>query len=124
MIGNELVRDVSIQTVLPNGAVTVVGAYLIYRVVEESGQLKIENLRAHWDFTGNAMALLKKNGFKGTTAAAAQFATMIKIQGMKRVIEYCGAMYKGIRGKGNKAVARLRRRAERQGWGCLNEAMQ
>jgi hypothetical protein len=105
LIGNELVRDVSIQTVLPNGAVTVVGAYLIYRVIDEGGQPKIENLRAHWDFTGNAMALLKKNGFKGTTAAAAQFATMIKIQGMKRVIEYCGAMYKGIRGKGTKAVA-------------------
>jgi hypothetical protein len=107
VIGNEMVRDVAIQTVLPNGAVTVVAAYLIYHIVEEGGQPKIENLRAHWDFTGNAMTLLKKNGFKGTTAATAQFATMIKIQGMKRVIEYCGAMYKGIRGNGNKSVAAL-----------------
>lgn len=105
VIGNEMVRDVSIQTVLPNGAVTVVPCLLIYRIVEEGGQLKFESLRAHWDFVGNAAALLKKNGLKGITAAIVQFSTMIKVQGLKRVIEYCGAMYKGIGRKGNKAVA-------------------
>jgi hypothetical protein len=104
VIGNEMVRDVSLRTTLPNRAVSVVGALLLYRVVDEGGQLKIENLRAHWDFTANATALLKKNGFKGIPAATVQFGTMIKVQGMKRVIEYCGAMYKGIRGKGIKAV--------------------
>ena len=104
VIGNEMVRDVSIQTVLPNGAVSVVAAYLIYRIVDEGGQPKIENLRAHWNFAGNAAALLKKNGLKGITASTVQFGTMIKIQGLKRIIEYLGAMYKGIRGKGNKAV--------------------
>ena len=104
VIGNEMVRDVAIQTVLPNGAVTIVAAYLIYRVIEENNQMKVESLRAHWDFTANAMTLLKKNGFKGITAATVQFGTMIKVQGIKRVIEYCGAMYKGIRGKGIKSV--------------------
>lgn len=104
VIGNEMVREVSIHTTLDNGAVTEVHCYLIYRGVEEDGELKIESLRAHWDFSRNAITLLKSNGFKGVGAAMAQFGTMIKIQGLKRVVEYLGAMYKGILKKGIKVV--------------------
>jgi hypothetical protein len=104
VIGNEMVREVSIHTTLANGAITEVHCYLIYRGVEEDGELKIESLRAHWDFGRNAITLMKSNGFKGIVASMAQFVTMIKIQGLKRVVEYLGAMYKGILKKGIKAV--------------------
>ena len=104
VIGNEMVREVSIHTTLANGAATEVHCYLIYRGVEEDGELKIESLRAHWGFGRNAITLLKSNGFKGVVASMAQFGTMIKIQGLKRVVEYLGAMYKGILKKGIKVV--------------------
>jgi hypothetical protein len=104
VIGNEMVREVSIHTTLANGAVTEVHCYLIYYGVDEDGEPKIESLRAHWDFGRNAITLMKRNGFKGVSASMAQFGTMIKIQGLKRVVEYLGAMYKGILKKGIKAV--------------------
>lgn len=104
VVGDEMVREVSIHTTLPNGAITIVHCYLIYRIVEENGQPKIESLRAHWDFGNNALALMKNNGFKGMTGSTVQFGTMIKVQGMKRIIEYMGAMYKGILKKGIKAA--------------------
>lgn len=104
IIGNEMVREASIHTTLANGAVTDVHCYLIYRSAEEDGELKIEILRAHWDFGRNAITLLKSNGFKGVGASMAQFGTMIKIQGPKRVVEYLGVMYKGILKKGIEVV--------------------
>ena len=105
--GSEMVREVSIHTTLANGAVTEVHCYLVYRGVEEDGELKIEGLRAHWDLSRNAVTLLKSNGFKGISASMAQFGTMIKVQGPKRVVEYLGAMYKGILKKGIKVVNAL-----------------
>ena len=104
VVGDEMVREVSIHTTLPNGAITIVHCFLIYKIVEENGQLKFESLRAHWDFGKNAMALMKNNGLKGMTGSTVQFYTMIKVQGMKRIIEYMGAMYKGILKKGIKAA--------------------
>jgi len=104
VIGDEMMREVSINTTLPNGAVTIVHCFLIYKIVEEGGQLKIEGLRAHWDFGKNAISLMKNNGFKGMTGSTVQFYTMIRVQGIKRIIEYMGAMYKGILKKGIKAA--------------------
>jgi hypothetical protein len=104
IIGNEMVREVSIHTTLSNGAITEVHCYLIYCVVEEDSELKIENLLAHWDFGRNSIILMKSNGFKGIVASIAQFGAMIKILPLKRVAEYLGVMYKGILKKGIKAV--------------------
>ena len=104
VMGSEVVRDVLIRTRLPNGAISEVAAYLIYRGVEEGGEVKLASLQAHWDFKGNAMRLLRNNGIKGVVASAAQFWNMIRIQGLKRVVEYMGAMYKGIFKKGVAAV--------------------
>lgn len=101
---SEVVRDVLIHTRLPNGAVSEVAAYLIYRGVEEGGEVKLAGLQAHWDFKGNAMRLLRNNGMKGVAASAAQFWNMLRIQGLKRVVQYLGAMYKGIFKKGITAV--------------------
>jgi ketosteroid isomerase-like protein len=100
VMGNEVVRDVLIRTRLPNGAVSEVAAYLIYRGVEEGGEVKLASLQAHWDFKGNAMRLLRNNGLKGIAASAGQFWSMLRIQGLKRVMLYLGAMYKGIFKKG------------------------
>ena len=102
---NEVVRDVVIRTTLPNGAVSEVAAYLVYRGVEEDGDLKIESLQAHWDFGGNAFRLLKGNGLKGPIASTVQFWSMIRIQGLGRVVEYLGVVYRGIRGRGTAAVS-------------------
>ena len=104
ILGNEIVREVSIHTTLSNGAVTEVHCYLIYRIVEEGSELKIESLRAHWDFGRNSIILMRSNGFKGIVASIAQFGAMIKILRLKRVTEYMGVMYKGILKKGIKAV--------------------
>ena len=101
---SEVVRDVLIHTRLPNGAVSEVSAYLIYRGVEEGGEVKLAGLQAHWDFKGNALRLLRNNGMKGVVASAAQFWKMVRIQGPKRVRLYLGAMYKGIFKKGMAAV--------------------
>ena len=104
VVGSEVVRDVLIRTRLPNGAVSKVAAYLIYRGVEEGGEVKLASLQAHWDFKGNAIRLLRNNGLKGIVASAAQFWSMLRIQGLKRVMLYLGAMYKGIFKKGMAAV--------------------
>jgi hypothetical protein len=101
---SEVVRDVLIHTRLPNGAVSEVAAYLIYRGVEEGGEVKLAGLQAHWDFKGNALRLLRNNGAKGVIASTVQFWTMLRIQGLKRVMLYLGAMYKGIFKKGVAAV--------------------
>jgi hypothetical protein len=104
VMGNEVVRDVLIRTRLPNGAVSEVAAYLIYRGVEEGSEVKLASLQAHWDFSGNALRLLRNNGIKGVVASSGQFWSMLRIQGLKRVMEYLGAMYKGIFKKGVAAV--------------------
>jgi ketosteroid isomerase-like protein len=104
VMGNEVVRDVLIHTRLPNGAISEVAAYLIYRGVEEGGEVKLASLQAHWDFKGNAMRLLRNNGMKGIVASTVQFWSMLRIQGLKRVMLYLGAMYKGIFKKGITAV--------------------
>ena len=104
VVNDEMVREVSIHTTMPNGAITIVHCLLIYKVTEENGQLKIDSLRAHWDFGKNAMALMKNNGFKGMTASTLQFYTMIKMQGVKRIIEYMGVICTGILKKGVKAA--------------------
>jgi len=104
VMGNEVVRDVLIHTRLPNGAVSEVAAYLIYRGMEEGGEVKLAGLQAHWDFKGSAISLLRNNGMKGVVASAAQFWKMFRIQGLNRVVEYMGAMYKGIFKKGIVAV--------------------
>jgi len=104
VVGSEVVRDVLIHTRLPNGAVSEVAAYLIYRGVEEGGEVKLASLQAHWDFKGNAMRLLRNNGMKGIVASTVQFWSMLRIQGLKRVMLYLGAMYKGIFKKGVAAV--------------------
>jgi hypothetical protein len=104
IMGNEMVREVSIHTTLPNGAVTEVHCHLIYRVVEEGSELKIESLRAHWDFGRNSIILMKSNGFKGIVASIGQFGAMIRILRLKRAVEYLGVMYKGILKKGIEAV--------------------
>jgi hypothetical protein len=101
---DEVVRDVLIRSTLPNGAISEVAAYLIYRGVEEGGEVKLGGLQAHWDFRGNAMGLLRNNGIKGVVASTGQFWKMLRIQGLKRVVEYLGAMYKGIRKKGMASV--------------------
>jgi hypothetical protein len=101
---SEVVRDVLIHTRLPNGAISEVAAYLIYRGVEEGGEVKLAGLQAHWDFKGNAMRLLRNNGVKGVVASTIQFWKMLRIQGLKRVVEYMGAAYKGIFKKGMASV--------------------
>jgi hypothetical protein len=102
---SEVVRDVLIHTRLPNGAVSEVAAYLIYRGVEEGGEVKLAGLQAHWNFGGNALGLLRNNGMKGVMASMAQFWSMLRIQGLKRVMLYLGAAYKGIFKKGITAVS-------------------
>ncbi|MBM4444117.1 MAG: hypothetical protein FJ020_02295 [Chloroflexi bacterium] len=104
VVANEMVREVSIHTTLPNGAITIVHSYLDYKIVEENGQLKIDMLRAHWDLGRNALAMVQNSGLKGIIGSTVQFGAIVKAQGVGRTIEYVGAMYKGIRKKGMKAA--------------------
>jgi hypothetical protein len=104
VLGDEAVRDVTIQTALPNGAVSFVDAYLVYRCAEEEGRPVIEGLQAHWGFAANALGLLRKNGLRGFTASMGQFALMLRIQGLRRTAEYCSALWRGISRRGERAV--------------------
>ena len=105
--GDELARDVSIKTTFANGAVLVVHCYVLFRIVEEGGRLRMESLRAHWDFIRSCVDLIKGNGFKGLSAALVQFGSMIRVQGPARVMEYFGVAYRGIRNEGVRKAAAL-----------------
>jgi len=104
VVGDEMVREVSIHTTLPNGAITIVHSYLTYRIVEENGEPKIEHMRAHWNLGKSALAMIKNSGFKGIIGSTVQFGSMIKVQGMKRIMEYFAVIYKGILNKGIKSA--------------------
>lgn len=101
---DEVVHDATIRIILPNGAVNELDVYLLFRGLEENGVPKIKGLHAYWDFPGIARKLKVDNGTKGHMAAMAQFRTMLRIQGLKRVREYYEGMRKGIFEQGWHAV--------------------
>ena len=105
--GDELVRDVSIHTTFGSGAVLVVHCYVLVRIVEENGRLRMESLRAHWDFVRSCWDLVRINGFKGMAGSMVQFGTMIRVQGLRRVVEYLGVACRGIRQEGVKKAEAL-----------------
>lgn len=105
--GDELVRDVSIHTTFGSGAVLVVHCYVLVRIVEENGRLRMESLRAHWDFVRSCVDLVRNNGFKGLAASMVQFGAMIRVQGLRRVLEYLGIAYRGIRREGVRKAEAL-----------------
>ena len=105
--GDELVRDVSIHTTFGSGAVLVVHCYVLFRIVEENGRLRMESLRADWDFVRSCGDLVRNNGFKGMAASMVQLGAMIRVQGLRRVVEYLGVAYRGIRREGVKKAEAL-----------------
>ncbi|MBN1533197.1 MAG: nuclear transport factor 2 family protein [Spirochaetes bacterium] len=123
---DEVVRDVTIRTVLPNGAVSLVDAYLIYRCTMEGGRPAIKSLQAHWEFGANALGLLRHNGLRGMAASLGQFVLMLRIQGVRRTARYCSSLWRGIsRGRGGRAVrdfVSAVNRRDREGMLALCEA--
>lgn len=79
--GMSVVRDLSIQTLMPTGVTLSVPMHLRYDLIEEGGVLKIRRLYAHWELPF-MIAQLLKTGFKGIWTSIKLGPQLIAHQGV------------------------------------------
>lgn len=92
--GNEIVRDLDIETHLSSGTSISVPTYLTYKVVEENGELKVKSLAAHWEVIAMIGQVLgKENGLK---AGVELSLLMLKEQGLGGALGYMKGLTIGI----------------------------
>jgi ketosteroid isomerase-like protein len=104
--GNELARNVVIHTRLSTGMAIEVPAYLIYEIVEESGELRVQRLRACWDLRLRSRRALAA-GARGLWTLSVLGAHMMRVQRMAWVLEYSRALTRGMFGRGGQLVSSL-----------------
>ena len=103
VIGDEVVRDVLIRSELGNGITIEVPAYLIYRTTEENGEARIEALMAHWELRGMVRQVIAA-GLAGLSTMIQLGWRMLKIQGAAGVLGFAQGIFRGIFGRGRRAV--------------------
>lgn len=103
LVDKAVARDVTIRTKLPSGFKIAVGAHLLYEVDSVDGVLRVQRMRAFWQM-GSTSRQGMKGGFKGMGALMGFFWRILKINGLGWVWRYCRALYRGIRGRGRKAL--------------------
>jgi hypothetical protein len=103
LVDKAVARDVTIHTSLPNGFKIGVGAHLLYEVGSVDGVLRVQRMRAFWEMASTSRQGVK-GGLKGMAAMMGFFWRIIKINGLGWVWRYCRALYRGIRGRGRKAL--------------------
>lgn len=103
--GMSVVRDLSLETIMSNGATLNVPMHLRYDLVDESGELAIARLAAHWELAEMIGQLLRA-GTKGMTASAALTPQLLRHQGISGVIGFLGGL-RGVGGKGKRAATEL-----------------
>jgi hypothetical protein len=112
LVGNAVARDVTIHTTLPNGFQINVGAHLLYEVGWVDGVARVQRMRAFWQMGSSSLQGIK-GGFKGMAAMTGFFWRIIKIMGLGWVWRYCRALYRGIFGRGRKALRSFAEAASR-----------
>ncbi len=103
VIGEEVVRDVSIRSQLGSGISIEVPAYLIYRTTEENGEARIESLMAHWELRSMVRQVMAE-GLAGLSTMVQLGWKMLEIQGAAGVLGYMRGIFRGIFGRGGRAV--------------------
>jgi hypothetical protein len=103
--GNEMIRDVDIETHMGTGLVVVVPTHLRYKVVEEDGEAKIQQLAAHWEL--NAMIKQVLGDSAGLATGAEMSLRMLEEQGISGALGYLKGMTIGIFGEGKSKVERF-----------------
>ena len=103
VIGEEVVRDVSIRSQLGSGITIEVPAYVIYRTTEENGEARIESLMAHWELRSMVRQVMAE-GLAGLSTMVQLGWRMLTIQGAAGVLGYTRGISRGIFGRGRRAV--------------------
>lgn len=107
-LGMDVFRDAVIHTRVRPGVEVEVAAYLLYQLAEETGELRVRRMAAHWQLmhmTKVAMAM----GPRAWWAMTGLFARMVRIMGVAWVGEYLASLWRGIGGRGRLAAAELGR---------------
>ena len=101
--GMSVMRDLTIETVMSTGVKLHVPMHLRYDLVEESGQLKIHRLYAHWELLPMILQLLG-TGLKGWWTAIKLGPQLILNQGIGGVIGFMRG-FLGVGGRGKRLAA-------------------
>lgn len=99
--GNTVVRDLIIETTMSTGLKVDVPTFIRYELIEESGELKVHRLFAHWELSPMVMQTLK-SGTKGLLTYSKLSVHMIRCQGMGGVMGFM----KGFGGVGKAGKQR------------------
>jgi hypothetical protein len=103
VIGDEVVRDVSIRSELESGVRIQVPAYLVYRTTEENGEARIEALMAHWELRSMVKQVMAE-GLAGLSSMVQLGWRMLTIQGAAGVLGTIRGIFRGIFDGGGRAV--------------------
>lgn len=107
-LGLDVFRDAVIHTRVRPGVEVEVAAYLLYQLDQETGELRVRRMAAHWQLmhmTKVAMGM----GPRAWWAMTGLFARMVGIMGVAWVWEYLASLWRGIGGRGHLAAAELGR---------------
>jgi hypothetical protein len=101
--GYQMARDVVIHTQLASGINIEVAAYLLYKTVQEQGELRISHMAAHWDLPRMSWQVTS-NGLRGLTTMTAMTGRMLRFQGVSGIVGYMRGMVQGIGARGRAEV--------------------
>jgi hypothetical protein len=103
VVGNEVIRDVTIHTRLSTGASIDVPTYIRYRTAQENGSLKLDSLEAHWQLLDLSFQVLKQ-GLLGFQTMLSMSWRMFENQGIQGLLSFSKGMLVGIFKRGPKAL--------------------
>jgi hypothetical protein len=103
VIGDEVVRDLSIRSELGSGITIEVPAFVAYRTIEEDGEVRIEALMAHWELRSMVRQVLTE-GLAGLSTTVQLGWRMLRFQGVTGALGYARGLFRGIFGRGRRAV--------------------
>ncbi len=116
---DSVLRDVTLQITSSSGLVTNVHMYVVYKMTDEAGILKVSRLAAHWDLMGMVKKVVL-SGWPGLKMMTSLSARMLKIQGLKGVWGYMGG-FGGIGKRGKKSVQSFAKAANDRDTNSLRE---
>jgi hypothetical protein len=90
--GSHVVRDVTIETRLPQGVMVRTPAYVLYELTEEAGQPRISRLAAHWEVPGSIRQLMGPSA-ASLRAVGAQNVRILQRQGLRTWLAFGLALH-------------------------------